>query len=284
MKPQARLWLLSGPALIFYLAVLAAPLLLTGLLSLQQYDPATGAGGPLSLARYAEVLGDAYFHEIFARTFGLALTTTLICLLLGVPEAYILHRMAPRWRGIFLLVILAPMLIAVVIRTLGWALVFGPKGVLGRIWLLFDLGAEPPSLMYTMTGVTIALVHVLLPFMVVAVWAALQRGNPDAERAAASLGAGGATIFRRVVLPRIMPGIASGSVVVFSLAATAFATPAIIGGRRLKVAATAAQDEFLATLDWPLGAGIAVLLLAANIAILVSYDRLVKQRFAESFQ
>jgi putative spermidine/putrescine transport system permease protein len=258
--------------------------MLTGLLSLQQYDPANGAGGPLSLGRYVEVLGDPYFHEIFARTFGLALVTTLICLLLGVPEACILHRMASRWRGLFLLVILAPMLIAVVIRTLGWALVFGPQGVLGRIWLMFDPGAEPPSLMYTMTGVTIALVHVLLPFMVVAVWAALQRGNPDAERAAASLGAGDATIFHRIVLPRIMPGIASGSVVVFSLAATAFATPAIIGGRRLKVAATAAQDEFLATLDWPLGAAIAVLLLAANIVILVSYDRLVKRRFAESFQ
>ena len=284
MTPERRLWLMSGPALAFYLAVLAAPLLLTALLSLQQFDPATGQGGPLSLARYAEVLGDPFFYGIFARTFGLAVTTTLVCLVLGVPEACILYRMAPRWRGMFLLVILAPMLIAVVIRTLGWALVFGPQGVLAKVWLLLAPGAEPPSLMYTMTGVTVALVHVLLPFMVVAVWAALQRGDPDTERAAVSLGASPATIMRRVVLPRIMPGIASGCVVVFSLAATAFATPSIIGGRRLKVVATAAQDEFLSTLDWPLGAAIAVLLLLANTAILLSYNRLVKRRFAESFR
>ena len=284
MTPERRLWLLSGPALAFYAAVLAAPLFLTALLSLQQFDPSKGPSGPLSLSRYAEVLGDPYFYGIFARTFGLAATTTLICLLLGVPEACILYRMDPRWRGMFLLVILAPMLIAVVIRTLGWALVFGPQGLLARIWLLVSPGADPPSLMYTMTGVTIALVHVLLPFMVVAVWAALQRGNPDTERAAMSLGAGHATIMRRIVLPRIMPGIASGCVIVFSLAATSFATPSIIGGRRLKVVATAAQDEFLSTLDWPLGAAIAIVLLLANVAILLSYNRLVKRRFAESFR
>lgn len=284
MKPIARLWLLSAPALAFYLAVLIVPLALTALLSLRQFDPAAGVGGPVSLANYAGILGDPYFHTIFGRTLGLALATTAACLLLGVPEAYILHRMRAPWRGLFLLVILGPLLIAVVVRTLGWALVFGPQGALGTALQALGLADAPVSLMYTMAGVTIALVHVLVPFMVVAVWAALQRGDADAERAAASLGAPQHVILRRIILPRIVPGIASGSVVVFSLAATAFATPAIIGGRRLKVAATAAQDEFLATLDWPLGAAIAVLLLVANLAILLSYDRLVKRRFAESFR
>lgn len=284
MKPTARLWMLSAPALVFYLAVLVVPLVLTALLSLRQFDPAAGIGGPVSLANYAGILGDPYFHEIFGRTLGLALATTAACLLLGVPEAYILNRMQAPWRGLFLLVILGPLLIAVVVRTLGWALVFGPQGALGTALQALGLADGPVSLMYSMAGVTIALVHVLVPFMVVAVWAALQRGDADAERAAASLGAPQHVILRRIVLPRIVPGIAAGSVVVFSLAATAFATPAIIGGRRLKVAATAAQDEFLATLDWPLGAAIAVLLLAANLAILLSYDRLVKRRFAESFR
>lgn len=284
MTPNARLWLLSAPALVFYLAVLVVPLALTALLSLRQFDPAAGVGGPASLANYAGIIGDPYFHEIFGRTLGLALATTALCLLLGAPEAYILHRMQAPWRGLFLLAILGPLLIAVVVRTLGWALVFGPQGVLGVALRALGLAEGPVSLMYTMAGVTIALVHVLVPFMVVAVWAALQRGDADAERAAASLGAPQHVILRRIILPRIVPGIASGSVVVFSLAATAFATPAIIGGRRLKVAATAAQDEFLATLDWPLGAAIAVLLLAANLVILLSYDRLVKRRFAESFR
>ncbi|CAH0161476.1 ABC transporter permease [Roseomonas sp. CECT 9278] len=284
MTTTWRFWLLSGPALTFYALVLLVPLGLTALLSLQTADPATGAGAPLGLHNYAEVLSDSYFLEIFVRTLALALVTTIACLLLGVPEAIILHRMRAPWRGLFLLVILGPLLIAVVVRTLGWALVFGPQGVLGAAGVALGWSREPVSLMYTSAGVTIALVHVLVPFMVVAVWAALQRGDAQAEHAAASLGAGGFTIFRRILLPRIVPGIASGSVVVFSLAATAFATPAIIGGRRLKVAATAAQDEFLATLNWPLGAAIAVILLVGNLGILLAYDRLVKRRFAESFR
>ena len=111
--------------------------------------------------------------------------------------------------------------------------------------------------MFTETGVVVALTHVLMPFMVLSVWAALQQLDPQIENAAASLGASQSTILRRIVLPQILPGILSGAIIVFALAASAFATPAIIGGRRLKVAATLAYDEFLNTLNWPLGAAVA---------------------------
>ena len=96
-----------------------------------------------------------------------------------------------------------------------------------------------------------------------------------------SLGAGPLTIIRRIVLPQIMPGVLSGAIIVFSLSASAFATPAIIGGRRLKVAATLAYDEFLNTLNWPLGAAVAVLLLLGLILIVVGANALVERRYAE---
>ena len=102
--------------------------------------------------------------------------------------------------------------------------------------------------------------------------------------AAASLGASQSTILRRIVLPQILPGILSGAIIVFALAASAFATPAIIGGRRLKVAATLAYDEFLNTLNWPLGAAVAILLLVALMVIIVGCNRLVEGRYAEVFQ
>ncbi len=137
--------------------------------------------------------------------------------------------------------------------------------------------------MFTETGVVIGLVHVLVPFMVLSVWAALSRMDAASERAAESLGASQATIFRRIVLPQAVPGILSGSIVVFSLAASAFATPAIIGGRRLKVAATLAYDEFLNTLNWPLGAAIAVLLLCGIVAIVVGWNRFVERRYQQVF-
>ena len=91
------------------------------------------------------------------------------------------------------------------------------------------------------------------------------------------------TVLRRIVLPQVMPGILSGAIIVFALAASAFATPAIIGGRRLKVASTLAYDEFLNTLNWPLGAAVAVLLLVALGAIVVGASRLVERRYAQVF-
>ena len=138
--------------------------------------------------------------------------------------------------------------------------------------------------MFTETGVVIALVHVLIPFMILAVWASLQRLDPQIENAALSLGADRLTIWRRVILPQIAPGILSGSIIVFALAACAFASPAIIGGRRLKVAATLAYDEFLNTLNWPLGAAVAVLLLAALVILTVGANRLVERRYSQVFE
>lgn len=278
MHKATQPYWLSSPALAFYCLFVAAPLAATLLLSLNGYQDGIGILPVLSSGNYVEILSDPYFHGIFARTLYLALTVTLVCILIGVPEAYILYRMQPPWRGLFLMVILGPLLIAVVVRTLGWALIFGGAGVLSQSAQALGLADRPVSLMYTMTGMVIALVHVLVPFVVIAVWAALQRLDRNIELAGESLGAGQFTILRRLVLPQVVPGIVSGSIIVFSLAATAFATPAIIGGRRLKVVATLVYDEFLNTLNWPLGAAVAVIMLLANVGLVVTYSRMMERR------
>jgi putative spermidine/putrescine transport system permease protein len=222
---------------------------------------------------------------MFLRTFRVALLVTFLTAVLGGPEAYILSRMRPPWRGMFLLVVLGPLLISVVARTLGWALLFGgSSGVVNKALINLGIISAPLPFMFTETGVVVALTHVLMPFMVLAVWAALQRLDPQVENAAASLGASQATILRRIVLPQVLPGVLSGAIIVFSLAASAFATPAIIGGRRLKVAATLAYDEFLNTLNWPLGAAVATLLLVALVTIIVACNRLLERRYAEVFR
>ncbi|RPE67479.1 putative spermidine/putrescine transport system permease protein [Pacificibacter maritimus] len=277
-------YLLTAPGVLFFAALLGAPMIMTLLLSLHSYDFNLGVQSDWTFGNYAEVIGDPYFQKIFGRTFGLALWVTVICVAIGVPEAYVLSRLNPRWRSIFLLIVLGPLLISVVVRTLGWALFFGGSGILSMVSQALGFGDEPVSLMFTFTGMTIALVHVLVPFMVISVWASLQKIDPQSEDAAYSLGASKMTVLRRITLPQAMPGILSGSIIVFALTASAFATPAIIGGRRLKVVATAAYDEYLSTLNWPLGAAIAVLLLIANIAIIVSYNKLVERRFAKVFE
>ncbi|MGF1528774.1 MAG: ABC transporter permease [Candidatus Competibacterales bacterium] len=284
MKASHHPYLLSGPALLLYLGLFAAPLFMTFLLSFYSFDFYGGITPGFSWANYWEVLRDSYFHEIFFRTFAMALGVTAICVLIGAPEAYILTRMANPWKSIFLLVILGPLLISVVVRTLGWALLYGRDGPINQALMGLGLVTEPVSLMFTTTGVVIALVHVLVPFMVLAVWTALQKVDPATEKAALALGASSFTVLRRIVLPQAMPGILSGSLIVFALAASAFATPSILGGRRLKVAATATYDEYLNTLNWPLGAAIAVVLLIANIAVITAYSRLVERRFARAFE
>ncbi len=276
-------YLLSTPALALFFAVLIVPLVMTFMLSFYRFGFYTGIEPALSFANYRDVLTDGYFHEIFGRTFGIALATTVIAALIGTPEAYILHRMRSRWRSLLLLVIIGPLLISVVVRTLGWAILIGNRGVLNEALTALGLIDTPIKLMYTSTGIVIALVHVLVPFMVLAVWAALQRQDPATERAAASLGASQSRIFFRIVIPQAMPGILSGSLIVFSLAASAFATPAILGGRRVKVVSTTVYDEFLNTLNWPLGAAIAMLLLVAVLLVLLSYNRFVERRYAQVF-
>lgn len=278
-------WPLVLPALMLFVGVVVVPLAMTLLLSFHDWGQYKGIEPVLVLKNWAEIWSDDYFREMFARTFRIAALATLITALLGAPEAYILNRMRGRWRGFFLLVILGPLLISVVARTLGWALLFGgSNGVVNKALTAIGAISAPIPFMFTETGVVVALAHVMMPFMVLSVWAALQRLDPQIENAALSLGAGQATVLRRIVLPQIMPGVLSGAIIVFSLSASAFATPAIIGGRRLKVAATLAYDEFLNTLNWPLGAAVAVLLLVALVLIVVGSNALIERRYAEVFR
>ncbi len=281
----ARPYLLSAPALLLYVGVFMIPLIMTFMLSFYTFDITRGGIlSGFSLENYTEVLSDSYFHKIFLRTFVLSILVTVFCVLLGTPEAYILHNMSSRWKSICMLAILGPLLVSVVVRTLGWAILIGSDGLINNTLMALGLIDEPIKLMFTMTGLVIALVHVLIPFMVLSVWAALQKLDPMVESAGQSLGASSFTVLRKIVLPQIMPGVLSGSLIVFALTASAFATPSILGGRRLKVVATTAYDEYLGTLNWPLGAAIAVLLLLANILIITSYNKFIERKYAQAFK
>lgn len=283
-KNRWKPWAMSGPGLLVFVTMLLAPLALTAILSLNVFNGMEGIQNVYSLKNYLEIFSDSYYLEIFARTAIMSAIVTVLCVVLGVPETIIISRMRGRWRGVFLLIILAPLLISVVVRTLGWSILMGNNGLINKGLMLFHIIDEPLRLAFTMTGVTIAMVHVMVPFMVISVWASLQKLDPQVENAGLSLGASQRTVFRRVVLPQLLPGILSGSIIVFALSASAFATPALLGGRRLKVVATAAYDEFLNTLNWPLGAAIAVVLLVANVVIIVGCNRWIERRFKAVFE
>jgi len=286
MNPP-RNWLpywLTAPGVLMALAFVALPLVITLSLSLYPFLPGGGVGDQMTIANFADVARDEYFHVIFARTFAMAILVTLLCILIGVPEAYVLSRLSARWRTVSIVIVLGPMLISVVVRTLGWAVLLGNEGVINKLLLGSGLVNEPVKMMFTFTGVVVALVHVLVPFMVLAVWASLQKLDATTEQAAQSLGAGLTTVMRRIVFPQVIPGVLSGGLIVFALAASAFATPSIIGGRRLKVVPTTIYDEFLGNLNWPLGAALAVVLVVIVLVVSMGMNRFVERRYKQVFQ
>ncbi len=270
-------WLLSAPALALFGLMVLLPLALTAVLSVQPFSHDKGVQSGFTLASYALVFTDGYYWEIFGRTAWVALLTTAICVLIGAPEAYILSRMRPPWRSVFLLVILAPLLVSVVVRAFGWSLVLGPAGFVNQFFEAVGIGRV--RMLYTPIAVVVALVHVMLPFMVIPVWTSLQKLDPQVENAALSLGASRWTVWRRIVLPQITPGLLSGGLIVFALSASALAIPGLLGGRRLKMVATLIYDEYLHELNWPLGAALALALLVINLAVMLGTNAVLEGRY-----
>ncbi len=278
---MSRGYLLSAPALALFVGLLIVPLGLTLVLSFNLFDYEVGVkSDSYTLANYTALLSDGYFYEIFWRTFWISALVTLLCVVIGVPEAYILSRMGTPWRSIFLILILTPLLISVVVRAFGWSLLLGADGLINQA--IAALGGRPLKMLYTPFAVILALVHVMLPFMIIPVWTSLQKLDPAAEQAAQSLGASQAKVMGMVVLPQIMPGVLSGTLIVFGLAASSFAIPGLLGGRRLKMVATVVYDQYLSELNWPMGATIAVALLLANLLIMLSWNRLVEGRYKKA--
>lgn len=267
---------LSGPTTLFFVGLVLLPLLLTVILSFNSYDYTAGIQSDFTFANYLTVLQDEYYLSTFWRTLRLALLTTVITVLIGVPEAYILSNMRKPWRSIFLLVIIGPLLVSVVVRTFGWSMLLGKNGFVNSA--LAIVGVDPVQLLYTETAIVIGLVHIMLPFMVIPVWTVLQKLDPTVEAAALTLGASRFTALRRIVFPQAALGILSGSLIVFALSASSFAIPGLLGGRRLKMAATLVYDEFLIELNWPLGATIAIIVLVANLVIMLAYNRLIERQ------
>ncbi|EKN01433.1 MULTISPECIES: ABC transporter permease [Acidocella] len=280
-RPRAATpYWLCAPALVLLAVLLAVPMLMTFLLSFNAYSDTAGIIHSWSLTNYQKILSDPYFASIFLRTLRLALVTTIASALIGVPEAYIISRLQPRWRSLCLVVVLGPLLVSVVVRTLGWQILLARTGLINQVLVGLGILPHPVDLLFTETGMDIAMTHVMVPYMVLAVWTSIRQIDPRTAQAAQSLGASGFTCFRRIVLPQIVPGILSGSIIVFSLTASSFATPELIGGRREKVAATTIYDQFLTTLNWPEGAAIACLLIVAIMVIVFAWNRLLERRYA----
>jgi ABC-type spermidine/putrescine transport system permease subunit I len=238
---------------------------------------ATSKAG-LTLEHYGRFTGDSYYWEMLGRTLGLGFAVTAITLVLGLPTAYVLARSQSRWAGLLLLLTTFPLLVSAVVRSFGWMVLFFKDGLLSKALQFVGLASGPVQTMYTMPGVIIALAQVLLPLMVLTLHGVFKSIDRDLEYAAMSLGARPSVALWLVTLRLARGGIVAGSLLVFSLAISAFATPSLVGGARANVMATAIYEQTVELLDWPFGATLATILLVTVLALSLAYGALIEGR------
>ncbi|WP_234197612.1 ABC transporter permease [Pseudacidovorax sp. NFM-22] len=268
-RPPVGLLVLPGLALL----VLGLFLPLGQVLWMSLNPPEPGVIAPvaeLTLANYARLMRSDFYLGIVGRTLWLSALTTLLTAVFGMVLGLSVWRARPSVRGMLLVMILAPLLVSIVARTYGWVVLLGDKGALNSVLMALGLTDEPLRIMYTQPAVLIGLVHVFLPFMVLSLLGALDRIDPLLTEAAATLGASRWHVFRHVILPLAVPGLASGTIIVFSLSMSSYVTPALMGGSRSGLMTTFIYQQFSVTMNWHFGATIVAVLLAATLALLLA--------------
>ncbi|MFP3392466.1 ABC transporter permease [Brevibacillus sp. SIMBA_040] len=278
MNKRLSITLLTAPAMIVLLGVFILPMLLMLMLSFQ--DDNEG----FTLKNYALFVQDSFYLEILWRTIRVSLWTVLATLLLGFPVAMYMAQASGKMRGIVTMFILAPHLISVVIRNFGWVVVLGEKGWINETLMKLGLIEQPLRLLYNELGVVIGLTDSFIAYMVLALATSMYAIDPSLSKAASILGASRARTFFTVTLPLTLPGIIAGTTLVFSLSMSAFVTPALMGGTSVKVMPVIAYEQIMATLNWPLGAALAFLLLGSTILLVTLYTKLIEtKRYKEVF-
>ena len=234
----------------------------------------------LTLDNYRFLFTRPLYLEVFARTFAVGLSVAALDVLLGYPLAYFLVRTRSRFKGLLIALSLAPLLASVVVRTYGWYIILNRFGFANDALLALGLIDERIAFMPSTGAIIVGLAHALLPYAVLTIMGSLNGINPHFESAAMSLGANRTRTFLHVVLPLSIPGVAGGFLIVFSIAISAYATPAILGGPATLVAATAIYNFIIQLLDWSLGSALAVVLIASSLLLLYAAGRLGTRRAA----
>ncbi|EJK87976.1 ABC transporter permease [Rhizobium rhizogenes] len=275
LKPFA----LIAPAVLLLGIFLVLPYINIVVMSLRNPGSGTPYAPGFTLSNYLRLFADSFYLEQTANTLMIGFITTSVCLILGFPVAWQLAKTQMRFRGLAYGLVLSPLLVGIVIRSYGWTILLGNNGMINRTLIGFGLIDRPLALMYNSLGIVIALVHVFLPFMILPLMSALQGIDPSIEAAARSLGAGRITAFRRIVLPLAMPGIQAGCILVFVLSLSAYVTPSLIGGLRVKTMAVSVVDALIDTFQWPFGSAMALMLSLTGAIMVLLFARLTRMKW-----
>ena len=217
----------------------------------------------------------AVFRNVLGRTLWISGMVTLVCLLLGYPVALFISKQKPSHAAMLLFLVLLPFWTSLLVRTVAWVVLLQREGILNNLFLSLGLVSEPVRMIFNRFAVYVAMVHVLLPFMVLPLFAVMKGISPTYVRAASSLGARPFTAFRRVYLPQTLPGVGAGCLMVFIQALGYYITPALVGGADDQMISYFIAFYASKTVNWGMAAALSLMLLAATLALYAVYDRLV---------
>jgi putative spermidine/putrescine transport system permease protein len=274
-RPMPYLLLLPVTLLLILFFVLpVANVIRTSFLT---FDIGARAVLPLTQENYIAFFSNATYMNILTRTIRIAAVVTSLLLFIGYPLALYLSRASPSARGMIFLVILAPLLISVIARSYAWLVILAPSGLINQILMGAGLARDPAKLMYTEGAIVIGLAYICLPYMVLSIDAAIRLIDPRLELAAQSLGSSSLSVFWHVTLPLSMPGLVSGSVIVFALSASSYITPALLGGSFNRVLSSLVYEQTMVIFNQPFGSAIAISFMIITTVLIGTYMRITRR-------
>ena len=262
-----------APILLFIFLFMVLPMVYIVLISFREFDPIFLVGDAFTIENYTRIVSDAYHRGVIVYTLRLALYVTIITVLLGYPLGYFIARTTPLWRQLLLFIIFLPLMVGTVARTYGWLTIMGREGIINQFWLA-TTGNELVYL-HSTTAVIIGLSGVLIPFVVLPVYSAIESIPRSMELAARNLGANRFQAFYKVTFRLSFNGLLTGAVFVFALSMSAIVTPNLLGGRGDTTLGSLMHEIATADLNWPRASAIALFLMVLTMALIIIPLRLI---------
>ena len=269
-KEQILLTALTIPALISITLIIVIPV--GWLFSLSFI----GKTGDFSFENYQKMIVYKSYFRVFKTTFNVSFLTTVFCILLGYPLSYFLSQIPKKFVGIFLLTVLLPFWTSLLVRTYAWLVLLQRKGMINNFAIDLGLWEAPIKLAHNLNGTLIGMIHIMLPFMVLPLYAAMQRIDRQTIQAASNLGANPFQAFWQVFVPLSLPGVAAGSLIVFILCLGFYVTPAVLGGGKVIMVSmqitAILEDQF----NWGAASALGVVLLITTFIFLFLASKILK--------
>jgi putative spermidine/putrescine transport system permease protein len=266
-----------APATFVVALMLVAPLVLLARFSVNRYDPTELMIDAFTAANFWRFFTDPFYLTVMRVTITVAVVTTALCLLLGLPIAYRLARTQSRAKSVLMLLVILPLFVGSTVRTVGWMILFAHGGVFDV--LAARLLGGHVDLMYTTTAVVAGIVSINLPYVVLTLQSVIEGIDTRLEEAARGLGAEPGRAFWRVVWPLALPGVMIAGILSFILAMNAYATPYLLGGPRFQMMAPLIYYEFGANNNWPFSAALAFILMATTLLLTGLSNTLLPRRY-----